>query len=121
MSGANARLVFKAGPVRAIEMREEDLPRLQSFLEANPEYSLIVEDEAPRPTAARTLWDARPPHEWPFREKRIVLFTDGMGDVVGVADMIVDLFVPGVWHIGLFVVATRLHGTDGATTRCARW
>ena len=106
--------IFRAGPVRAIEMREEDLPRLQSFFEANPEYYMIVEDEAPGPGAARALWDARPPNDWPYARKRILLFTDDMGDVVGVADVIVDLFVPGVWHIGLFIVASWLHGTGTA-------
>ena len=106
--------LFRCGPIRALESRLEDLPRIQSFFEANPEYSLLVEGEAPPPAAARTLWDARPPNDWPYREKRILLFTDDMGDVVGVADVIVDLFVPGVWHIGLFIVATWLHGTGTA-------
>ena len=106
--------LFRAGPVRAIEAREEDLPRLQSFFEANPEYNLIVEGEAPGRDAARSLWDARPPNVWPYREKRVLLFADDMGEVVGVADVIADLFVPGVWHIGLFIVATWLHGTGTA-------
>jgi GNAT superfamily N-acetyltransferase len=114
MTGAEERHVFKAGPVRALRMREEDLPRLQSFFEANPEYHLIVEGEPPGPAAARTLWDARPPTEWPYREKLILLLADDMGDVVGVADVIVDLFAPGVWHVGLFIVATWLHGTGTA-------
>jgi RimJ/RimL family protein N-acetyltransferase len=114
MTAAADRALFRAGPVRAIEAREADLPRLQSFFEANPEYSLMVEDEPPAPDAARKLWDARPPDDWPYREKRILLLTDDMGDVVGVADVSVDLFVPGVWHIGLFVVATWLHGTGTA-------
>ena len=50
-----ADAIFRAGPVRAIGMREEDLPRLQSFFEANPEYSLTVEDEPPAPDVATTI------------------------------------------------------------------
>jgi len=105
---------FRAGPVRAIDAREQDLPRLQSFFEANPEYSLIVEHAPPGPEAARALWEARPPDDWPFARKHVMLFVDDMGDVVGVADVIVDLFVPGVWHLGLFIVSTWLHGTGTA-------
>jgi ribosomal protein S18 acetylase RimI-like enzyme len=43
-----------------------------------------------------------------------MLFSDDAGRLVATADVIVDLFVPGVWHIGLFIVATRLHGTGAA-------
>ncbi len=114
MTLAAGPVLFKAGPVRAFQARFEDLPRIQSFFDENPEYFLVVEGEPPKPGAARAIWDMRPPKDWPFADKRLVFFTDDLGDVVAMADIVVDLFAPGVWHIGLFVVATWLHGTGTA-------
>jgi predicted GNAT superfamily acetyltransferase len=37
-------------------------------------------------------------------------------ELVAMANIISDLLAPGVWHIGLFVVATSRHGTGDAQT-----
>jgi ribosomal protein S18 acetylase RimI-like enzyme len=34
--------------------------------------------------------------------------------MIGMADLIQNLFVDGVWHIGLFAIATHLHGRGTA-------
>jgi len=91
-------------------MHAPDLPALQRFFEENPEYQLLVEGEPPGPGAAQKAFDARPPADWPLRKKWNVGFRDAEGHLIGVADLLEDLFAPGVWHLGLFIVATRLHG-----------
>lgn len=106
--------VFAAGALRASEMREEDIPRLQAFFEANPEYDLAVNGAPPAPTAARDEFQLRPPADFRY-DKRWLLRVDGVGDdMAAMADVVSNLLSPGVWHIGLFIVATRLYGTGAA-------
>jgi len=83
---------------------------LQRFYEENPEYSRLVEGEPPGPDAAQKEFDAMPPAEWPLKKKWIIGFRDAEGELIAMADLLEDLFVAGVWHLGLFIVATRLHG-----------
>ena len=33
------------------------------------------------------------------------------GQVIGMADLLQDLFAEGIWHVGTFIAATSLHGT----------
>lgn len=57
---------------------------------------------------------------------------DATGNMVALADGVSDLLAPGVWHIGLFIVASARHGTgdaqrlhqslrDWATAQGAAW
>ena len=49
---------------------------------------------------------------------------DETGSLIGVANVVSDLLAPGVWHIGLFMVATRLHGGGAARSlyeQLERW
>jgi ribosomal protein S18 acetylase RimI-like enzyme len=41
-------------------------------------------------------------------------FRDDDDALVAMADLLSNLFVEGVWHIGLFIVATPLHGRGAA-------
>jgi GNAT superfamily N-acetyltransferase len=102
--------LFEAGAFRALRLEEGDLPSMQAFFDANPEYELAVNAEPPAPGRARELFAAVPPDGWPFREKWLMRFVDEGGAIAGVADVIQDLFAKGIWHVGLFIVATRLHG-----------
>src|SRR3954470_12367389 len=58
--------LFAAGAFRASEMREADIPRVQAFLEANPEYDLAVNGAPPGPGAAREEFDSLPPADFRY-------------------------------------------------------
>ena len=63
---------------------------------------------------AQEEFDDRPPANWPWDARWMVRVVDDAGEIVAVADVVRNLLAPGVWHIGFFVVATRLHGTGRA-------
>lgn len=110
-----ARDELFAGPgFRAREAGEADLPALQRFLEANPGYFLVTSGQAPGPEAAREEFEERPPEGWPWDGRWMIRFGDGESDPVALAEVVRNLLAPGVWHIGLFVVDTRLHGSGRA-------
>lgn len=106
--------LFKAGPFRAVELAARDIPALQRFFEENPEYFFAVGGEPPRPDEAREEFDFMPPPDYPFERKWLIGFLDASGAMMGMAGGLSNLFSEGVWHIGLFVVATRLHGSGAA-------
>jgi GNAT superfamily N-acetyltransferase len=106
--------LFDAGVWQAVELDTSAEPLLQAFYEANPEYNLAVEGEPPTADAAHETFESRPPAGWPYERKWVLGFRDEDGELVGMADLLSNLFVDGVWHIGLFIVATRLHGTGAA-------
>jgi len=106
--------IFAAGSLRATEMREADVPRLQAFLEANPEYDLAVNGRPPASNAAREEFDSRPPPDFRHDRRWLLQVDDETGTMVAIADVVANLLAPGVWHIGLLIVATRLYGTGAA-------
>ena len=110
----NRELLFATPSARAIEMRRDEVPRLQKFLEENPEYDLSVNGEPPRPGEALEEFESVPPADWPMGKKWLLSFEAGDGSMIGMADVISDLLVKDVWHIGLFIVSTRLHGAGVA-------
>jgi GNAT superfamily N-acetyltransferase len=91
-----------------------DLPALQRFFEENPEYHLAVEGEPPGADAAQKAFEAAPPSYWRFDKVWLIGVHDAEGRLIAMADLIENLFVEGVWHIGLFIVATQLHGRGTA-------
>ena len=103
--------LFVAGAWRCCRLTADDAPLLQRFFDDNPAYSLMVEGTPPTAHAAQETFDARPPAAWPYGDKWVLGFAEDDGDaLVGMADLLSNLFVDGVWHIGLFIVATALHG-----------
>jgi GNAT superfamily N-acetyltransferase len=91
-------------------MARAEIPRLQEFFVANPEYFLAVEGRPPGPDTGREEYEAKPPAEWTYDRKHVLAFEDSSGSIVAMADVIANLFSKGVWHLGLYIVATRLHG-----------
>lgn len=87
-----------------------DVARLQRFYELNPEYHLIVSGKRPGPNEAQEDFDQKVPDGWPYTKRWIAGLFDERDTLAGVFDVISDLFAPGIWHIGLFMVATQLHG-----------
>jgi GNAT superfamily N-acetyltransferase len=106
----SAPTAFAADGYRAREVDAYGVPRLQAFLDANPDYHLLVTGEPPPAGEAAAEFAARPPEGWPYTKRWLLEIIDGDGSIVAIADVISDLLAPRVWHVGLFVVATRLHG-----------
>src|SRR3954466_1107601 len=95
-------------------MADAEVPLLQRFFEENPEYHLAIDGAAPGPNAAQEEFESLPPNGWRFDKKWILRFRGAGGPMVGMARPGENLFGDGVLHIGLFVIATRLHGSGRA-------
>lgn len=97
------------------ELVQTDVPAVQRFLEANPEYFWTVGDEPPRPDEAQQEFDDRPPPEMPYRRLRQLGFYGGdTSSLIGYGSLLEDLMRPGVCHIALFIIATARHGQGDA-------
>lgn len=101
---------------RIAELQPDSSDRLQAFFDANPEYWLRVFGSPPGPTDAQELFERFPPPEMTWRTKHVLEIAAGDGSVGAIADVITDLCAPRVWHIGLFIAGTRLHGTGETTS-----
>ena len=95
---------------RIVELLEGDIAAIQQLYDANPEYSQIVLGRAPRDGDAQHEFHDRPPVEFPMERKFMLGFVDADEELLGVAEIVSDLFAKSVWHIGLFLVATNQHG-----------
>ena len=106
--------LFTAGQWRAVEMGEADIPALQAFFEANPEYYLAVRGTPPSPTEAREELESTPPPDFRFERVRLLKFVPGEGPMAAMASITSNMLADGVWHVGLLIVATKLHGSGAA-------
>jgi len=95
-------------------LAEAELAELQSFLDANPLYWRVVMGTATPSHAAREIFDDRPPPEWPSVATHQRIVRGEAGGIVALATYVEGIFAPAVWHLGLFIVATRWHGTGRA-------
>jgi GNAT superfamily N-acetyltransferase len=96
------------------ELGAADVAAVQRFFERNPEYFFTVNGEAPKPDEAEHEFADVPPAGMPYRAMWLLGFFDGEGALVGVATIVGDFFQPHVWHVGLFIVASALHGSGVA-------
>ncbi|HSC63924.1 MAG TPA: GNAT family N-acetyltransferase [Caldimonas sp.] len=96
------------------ELGEGDIAGVQRFFERNPEYFVAVNGEAPRPDEAKNEFADVPPAGMPYRVMTLLGFFDGDGALIGVATVVGDFIRPHVWHVGLFIVASALHGSGVA-------
>jgi GNAT superfamily N-acetyltransferase len=103
--------LFGSSTLRAVELGAADVPRLQRFFELNPEYFFAVNGAGPGPVEAHDEVHAELPAGWPYTKKWIIGFEDDTNSLTATANVVSDLLAPAVWHIGLFVVATPVHGT----------
>lgn len=102
--------LFEAAGLRAVEYGRPELPRLQAFFEAHPDYFEAVNGTPVRPDEAQQEFDDLPPPSMPFRRRWIIGFEGDGGTVQAIAIVLADFIVPTVWHVGLFIVASPLHG-----------
>jgi GNAT superfamily N-acetyltransferase len=108
--------LFTSGDFRAYELAEADIPRLQRFFDANPEYFLAISGEPAVPTEAYDEFQSMPPPDWPLGRTWSIGFDVG-SELQGVATLAADMFAPGVWHVGLFMVAESRRGSGSALYR----
>ncbi|HUQ29362.1 MAG TPA: GNAT family N-acetyltransferase [Usitatibacter sp.] len=109
-----APALFIAGPFRATQLGEDDLARLQAFFDANPEYDLAVYGTPPAPSKARDEFDEEIPSGFSYERQWMLKFTRTDGTLVGMASVVSNMMAEAVWHVGLFIVATHLHGTGAS-------
>jgi len=112
--GSSPKPFFEANGRRAIELGEGELPLLQRFFEKNPEYFLAVSGEVAGPNEAHEELYGQPPAGWTFEKKWVVGITAEGESLVAMLNLVSDLLAKGVWHIGLFIVATEQWGTGTA-------
>jgi len=112
--------LFRAPPFRAVELGPADLSHLQHFFEANPEYFLMITGAPATPQEADEEINGALPDGWPYTKKWSLGFVDERDTLIGTASVVSDLLAPGIWHVGLFIVATRLHGSGAAALLYAR-
>jgi GNAT superfamily N-acetyltransferase len=114
------------------ELQSGDVPALQALFDANPLYFQAVNGRDARPDEAQTEFDERPPPHLAHGRRWITGAYDRAGDLSGVVVVLSDFCAAGVWHIALFLLATRLHGQglgsalhqalqDWAQRQRARW
>jgi GNAT superfamily N-acetyltransferase len=102
--------------LHTIELTSNEEPMLQRFFDANPQYFLAVNGEPAGPDEAHEEIHGELPPGWSFTKKWLIGYVDAQNELVAMANIISDLLAPGVWHIGLFVVATSRHGIGDAQT-----
>ena len=106
--------LFAAAGLAVRELQPADVPALQALFDANPAYFQAVNGRNALPGEAQAEFDEVPPAHLPFgRQWKAGVYGDG-GRLDGTVVVLSDFCAPGVWHLGLFLLATRLHGTGAA-------
>jgi len=100
--------------LRTIELEPGDESLLQRFFDENPAYFIAVHGEPAGPDEAHEEIHGLPPAGWSFTKKWLIGYVDAAGSLVAMANVITDLLAEGVWHIGLFIVASTRHGGGDA-------
>ena len=112
MSAAPA--LFAGEGFAAFELSPEDAAEVQRVYEAAPSYFRIALGAEAEADAARKTFELRPPPDMAYSRKRVIGFRAPAGELAAVADVIEDLMAAHVWHVGLFLVPERLHGSGFA-------
>lgn len=116
MKQHSSSTLFSVAGLRCVELSDADVPALQRFFDANPAYFHSVNGHGPgSDEASHELHDA-PPSGLPFRKQWIVGFIDEDANFRAMANMLADFLAVGVFHIGLFIVASELHGSGRSMT-----
>lgn len=102
--------LFSAAGLIARPLEAHEVPALQALFDANPEYFLAINGRCALPGEAQTEFEERPPVYLSYTEQHTLGFYDEEGRLQGMATVVSDLGAPGVWHVALFLLATRWHG-----------
>ena len=93
---------------------EADRPALAAFCRVNPEYDLFLTGEVPNEAEwVEDFMTDLPPasFNWTATHKLIARRHQDSDTIAAILDVTEDMIAKGVGHIGLFQVATALHGT----------
>ena len=110
--------------LRAIEIDDDAVPRLQRFFDGNPDYFLAVQGEVAGPGEAHDEVHGTLPAGWPFTRRWILGIVHDDGAMVAMLNVVSDLLAAGVWHVGLFMVDGAARGSGLARSlfgRVERW
>jgi GNAT superfamily N-acetyltransferase len=97
--------------LRTLELHKGDAPLLQRFFDANPAYFLTVQGEPAGEDEAMDEIAGELPPGLKYSSKFVIGYADDTGSLVAVTNLLSDIFVPGVWNLSTFMVATAQHGT----------
>lgn len=97
-----------------IELTPDRAPLLQTFFDQNPAYFLATSGEPAGPGEAVEEIANELPDGWRFTKKLAIGYAEVDGALAALANVIIGLFAPSVFHIGTFIVATKRHGTGDA-------
>jgi hypothetical protein len=100
--------------LRTIELTAEQEPLLQRFFEANPDYFLAVHGEPAGTNEAHEEICGPLPVGFSFTKKWVTGYLKTDNSLIAMTTIVSDFLAPGVWHIGLFILATSHHGTGEA-------
>lgn len=108
--------MFASAELCARDLVSANVPALQALFEANPEYFLTINGRRPNPDEAQVEFEELPPAFMTYTHRWVPGIYDRAGHLVGVASVLSDLCAQHVWHIGLLLLATRLHGKGLASS-----
>lgn len=111
---ALAASVFESRDLRAQELEAHDVPLLQALFDANPGYFKSVNGREAHADEAQREFDEEPPPHLSWSRRWFLGLFEPDGSLAGVTIVVSDLCAPRVWHVALFLLATRLHGNGAA-------
>lgn len=103
--------LFEAGQVCARVLQAGEVPLVQTLFDENPEYFQSVNGRNAHFNEARLEFEERPPPHLVYSRQWFLGLFDRSRELVGVAVVTSDLCAKGVWHLALFLLASRLHNT----------
>lgn len=110
----NPEPVFSLSDADVWTANEADRPALAAFCRDNPEYDVFLTGEVPDEAEwVEDFMTDLPPasFNWTATHKLIARRHQEPDTIAAILDVTEDMIDKGVGHIGLFQVATALHGT----------
>lgn len=111
MSGDRPPPLFGGDGFRVRELQADEVPQVQAFFDANPEYWLAVNGVPPPPGLAQLEFDERPPPPLTYERNRYCGILDDRGGLLGLVVFVEGFTAPAVAHLALFIVATAQRGS----------
>jgi RimJ/RimL family protein N-acetyltransferase len=111
---AMTRPLFAFDDHRAVQAGECDLAALEAFFRESSGYYESVEGRPADASDGTEFLHALPPPDFSYRDHYSLLLRDAQGRIDGLMNLATDLPAAGVWHLGFFIIANRLHGTGFA-------
>lgn len=124
--------LFHSPDLAVHPLQAAEVPELQALFDAHPLYFQVVNGRSAHADEAQQEFDERPPPHLPWVRHHHTGVRDGRGTLVGTLVFTEGLCDAAVCHLGLFWLATPLHGSglaeplheawaDWARRQGARW